>query len=346
MKFWLKVAALGLSFPPSIYAEKLLRVYNWNAYMDPAVIQDFERAHSIKVDYKTFTNANDLNNALHSGEPLDVVFPTDHQLQSLIKDNLIVELGVSQLKNRENIDPYLLRLMAAKGAAGYVAPYMWGAIGLVVNDRLAERHYGAPLPNSWSLLFDRESTDKLASCGIAMLNAAQEAVSLKMTYAGTRLGDSGERRIKKGVTSLLNPGVQLSPPNYDTFVSQMFKGKFCVAMTWDIQLHGEAEKHGLRFSIPEEGSVIFVDSMAIPKTAKNPELAYTFIDFILAPENVIRNAAFTHARPAIREALLAGNGAPHARKISREERARLYMLDPLSEKQLKILNKVWPPRAL
>lgn len=343
MKHWPTAIALALSIQPLAHAEEVLRVYNWDAYMDPGVIQDFERARQVKVDYRTFANANELKDALQRGEPFDLVFPTDHQLQDLINEGLIVELDNSRLQNRENLDPYLLKLMAAKGAEKFVAPYMWGTIGLVVNERLAEHYYGGPLPNSWSVLFDRQSTDKLAGCGVVMLNAAQEAVSLKMTYMGKRLGDSGERRIRKEVSSLLNPGVRLSPADYSSYVSQMINGKVCAAMTWDVQLHGEAEKHGLRFSVPDEGSLIFIDSMAIPKSAQHPQLAHAFIDFLLDPANVARNATFSHATPAIREALLAGKGVPPRRNISRDERARLYLLDPLNDNQNRALYEAWPP---
>lgn len=346
MKHWALAVALATSFQPLVHAEEVFRVYNWNAYMDPDVIEDFERAHQVKVDYRTFADANELKSALQRGESFDLVFPTDHQLQDLIKDGLIVELDSARLQNRENLDPYLLRLLAAKGAEQYVAPYMWGTVGLVVNEQLAKRHYGVPLPNSWSLLFDRQSTDRLAGCSVVMLNAAQEAVSLKMTYKGARLGDAGERRIRKEISSLLNPGVRLSPLDYNSYVSQMFNGEVCAAMTWDVQMHGEAEKHGLRFSIPDEGSVIFIDSMAIPKSAQHLQLAHAFIDFLLDPSIVARNATFSHATPAIRETLLAEKDAPARRKISRDERARLYLLDPLNGSQRKALGAAWPPREL
>lgn len=343
MKFWLLTVALAIPAHAEVHAEETLRVYNWNAYMDPSVIEDFERSQQVKVDYKTFADANELKSALQRGEPLDLVFPTDHQLQDLIRSDLIVELDNARLKNRGNLDTYLLRLLAAKGAERYAVPYMWGTIGLVVNEQLAERHYGEPLPNSWRLLFDREVTDKLAGCGVVMLNAAQEAVSLKMTYTGKRLGDSGERRIRNEISNLLNHGVRLSPPDYNLYVTQMFKGEVCAAMTWDVQMHDNAEKYGLRFSIPEEGSVMFIDSMAIPRSAQHPQLAHAFIDFILAPENVARNAKFSHARPAVTNESLAGTDAPQSRTISRKERARLYLLDSLNDKQRQALIKVWPP---
>ncbi|MCP6275042.1 extracellular solute-binding protein, partial [Klebsiella pneumoniae] len=41
----------------------------------------------------------------------------------------------------------------------------------------------------------------------------------------------------------------------------------------------------LDFVYPKEGVIMWMDNMAIPKNAKNLENAYTFIDFLMRPEN-------------------------------------------------------------
>lgn len=344
MKHWILIVACLLSHSMPAHAEKVLRVYNWVDYMDPAVIEDFERSHGVRVDYQTFTDANELGDALRRGETFDLVFPTDHQLHELVRDGLLAPLEPARLHNLDNLDPYLIKLLAAGDAKRHVIPYMWGTVGLMINQPLAEQHYGGPLPNSWSLLFDRQATDKLATCGIAILNARQEAVSLKMTYKGRRLGNSGARRIRSEVANLLNPGVRLSPNDYSRFIEQMANGELCVAMTWDALLRGEGlSRRGLRFSIPEEGGLIFIDSMAIPGTAQHPQLAHAFIDFLLDPVNVVRNARVSHATPGIREHLLSG--AVPRPATDRGMRQHLYLLDPLNSKQHEALRAAWPPPA-
>ncbi len=346
MKHWLLITACLLSMPTLVHAEEILRIYNWADYMDLGVIEDFQSTRGVKVDYHTFTDASELMDALKRGEHFDLVFPTDHQLHELVRSGLVVPLDPSQLPNRDNLDPYLLKLLAASGADHHVAPYMWGTVGLMINQPLAEQHYGGPLPDSWSLLFDRKATDKLSTCGVAILNARQEAVSLKMTYKGQRLGTSGARRIHKEVAGLLNPGVRLSPSDYSRFSEQMVEGELCVAMTWDALLRGEdLAQRGLRFSIPEEGGLIFIDSMAIPSTAQQPQLAHAFIDFLLEPANVARNARVSHATPGIGEHLLSGGYAAPGLSMDLETRRRLYLLDPLNAKQREALQAAWPPAA-
>ena len=40
----------------------------------------------------------------------------------------------------------------------------------------------------------------------------------------------------------------------------------------------------VRFTIPREGAMVFVDNLAIPKTAPHPDLAHEFLDFVMEPE--------------------------------------------------------------
>lgn len=341
VKLWVMASFFLLYGVQVARAEEVLKIFSWDTYIAPEVIKEFESSRGVTVDYRTFTNANELRSALESGEKFDLVFPTDHQLRDFIDSGLIAALDVSLLTNRSNIDPYLLSMLASSGADRYVTPYMWGVVGLMVNQPLAEKEYGAPLPNSWSLIFDPKVAEMLTKCGVSMLNAEQEAVSLKMTYKGLRLGDSGARRIRREVAGLLNPGVRLSPTDYNHYHEQMANGEVCVAMTWDLLVPRETEENGLRFSIPEEGGLIFIDSMAIPKSAINPKLAYAFMNFLLEPSNIARNARLSHAIPAIREPLLPDDGVTLRRGFSREERRRLYLLDSLSEKQRKLLRDAW-----
>jgi spermidine/putrescine-binding protein len=47
---------------------------------------------------------------------------------------------------------------------------------------------------------------------------------------------------------------------------------------------GMAEGGPINWTVPEEGCLTFIDTMAIPKSAENPENAHTFIDFLLRPD--------------------------------------------------------------
>jgi spermidine/putrescine-binding protein len=46
---------------------------------------------------------------------------------------------------------------------------------------------------------------------------------------------------------------------------------------------------------PEEGTIMSIDYMAIPKGAQQPDLAHAFIDFMLRPESASQNINYIRA---------------------------------------------------
>ena len=53
----------------------------------------------------------------------------------------------------------------------------------------------------------------------------------------------------------------------------------------------EANKD-LRYVVPTEASNLWFDNIVIPKTVKNKEAAYAFINFMLRPKNALKNALY------------------------------------------------------
>ena len=47
-----------------------------------------------------------------------------------------------------------------------------------------------------------------------------------------------------------------------------------------------------KYSLPKEGTNLWIDLMAIPKNSQNPDLAYEFINFLLRPDIQARNAEY------------------------------------------------------
>ena len=80
------LAPLLLALLPALaQAEDLIRVYNWNDYIAPEVLEEFQKETGIKVEYHTFSSAEELNKALAGGEPIDVAVPSHNDLPRLIK---------------------------------------------------------------------------------------------------------------------------------------------------------------------------------------------------------------------------------------------------------------------
>ncbi|PPV34473.1 hypothetical protein C5L43_18750 [Ectopseudomonas oleovorans] len=57
-----------------------IRIYNWNDYIAPQVLENFTRDTGIEVEYHTFASAEELAAALQSGQPIDTAVPSHSAL--------------------------------------------------------------------------------------------------------------------------------------------------------------------------------------------------------------------------------------------------------------------------
>jgi putrescine transport system substrate-binding protein len=74
-------------------------------------------------------------------------------------------------------------------------------------------------------------------------------------------------------------------------IDDLAKGRICVAMGWSGDMYiardrAEQANQGVevKYVIPKEGAMVWIDSMAIPADAPHPVNALKFLNFILKPE--------------------------------------------------------------
>src|SRR5271156_1529227 len=108
------VALLSLTL--SAQAEqKVLNVYNWTDYIDPKALERFTKETGITVRYDVYDSLETLEAKLlagHSG--YDVVVPTSEPTFSrLVKLGALRVLDRAKVPNLKNLDPVMMRLVAA-----------------------------------------------------------------------------------------------------------------------------------------------------------------------------------------------------------------------------------------
>jgi spermidine/putrescine-binding protein len=84
---------------------------------------------------------------------------------------------------------------------------------------------------------------------------------------------------------------------YDSgsFDAALLSGDVWLAQGWSGQFAKVREEDpDLEYIVPREGGSLFVDSLAIPKSAPHPELAHAFIDFTMEPEIAAEICATMH----------------------------------------------------
>ncbi len=74
---------------------------------------------------------------------------------------------------------------------------------------------------------------------------------------------------------------------------KMVAGEASLALTWSGEaVYAISENEDLAYAIPQEGTNVWFDVMAIPKGSKNIDGALKFMDFLNRPEIALRNTEY------------------------------------------------------
>jgi len=327
--------------------DKILRFYNWNDYMVPEVLTDFTKETGIKVEAPIYTSMEEMLNVVRGGEALDVLVPSHFVLPTLIGEGLVQPLDKSKLTNLAYADGRLMvHFNAFDPQRQYAAPYLWGTIGLAVNQPKAEAALGGRVPKSWDILFDPAISRRLATCGMTALDAPNEMLSILLNYKGLSLDRSSVRRIRQSAVPVLDAlRPNLRYVDEERYIRDLAEGKLCVAVSLvGNALRAREAGQPVDFFIPQEGSVMFLDSLVIPANAANPELAHEFINYLMRPEIAAR----------LTEGLFYANFNTEAAKFLSPELAenptlnpdtttlrRLYVIGRLSAEQEAARDEIW-----
>src|SRR5690242_14927797 len=93
--------------------EKVVNVYNWSDYIDPAVITAFEKQYRVRVNYDVYDSNEVLETRLLTGHTgYDVVVPSGPFLERQIRAGVYRKLDKSLLPNMKSVDPEVARATA------------------------------------------------------------------------------------------------------------------------------------------------------------------------------------------------------------------------------------------
>ncbi len=335
-------------------AERVVNVYNWTDYIDPAVLRRFTAETGIAVRYDVFDSLETLEAKLlagHSG--YDVVTPSNEpSFSRLIKAGALAPIDTAQVPNWANLDPALMRRVARSDPGNkYGGIYLYGTIGLgTVPARIAALAPDAPL-DSWDLIFKPEHARRIAACGIAMMDSAIDVVPSVLRYLG-KDPDSTDATDLAAVERTL----MAIRPYVRTFASggnleALASGRICLAIDYSgdvVQAAARAKEVGkgvaVKYIAPREGAEIGFDMLAIPADAPHKAEALAFIDFVLRPDsmasitNTVRYPnAVPASRAAIRPELLADTDVfPTDAQL-----AGFFTIGPVPQAAERARSRVW-----
>ena len=330
-----------------------LHIYNWSDYIDPALLAQFTRETGIKVTYDTYDSNEVLETKVLQGQTgYDIVVPSNHNVPRYIIAKAIQPLDRAKLAGLSNLDPVVMRHIAAFDPGGrYAVPYMQGTIGIGYNlDAIAKRLPGVKV-DSWAVVFDPKNLAKLKDCGVYFLDASEDMYAVALNYLGKDPNSTVLADYTAATDLLARARPYVRKFHSSEYIDALANGDICVAIGYSgdvLQAQSRAaeaaNKVRIGYAIPKEGSQVWFDVFTIPVDAPNAKAAYSFLNFMLRPEIIARASNYTKyananaASTKLVEASVRDDpGAYPPPEIAR----RLFVTTTKDQALLREVNRQW-----
>ena len=271
-----------------------LKVYNWGEYMDPQVLELFEKETGISVTYDEYETNESMYPIIAKGAAdYDLICPSDYMIQKMSDEGLLEPINWSRIPNAKNIDDQYFEFARGYDENNtYSMPYLWGTVGILYNKKMVK----GPI-DSWGVLWDTRYQDD-----ILMQKSVRDAFGVALKYLGYSLNTTDEAQLDEAKQKLLEQKHSGVVQAYvvDEVRDKMIAGEAAMGVIYS----GEAltcmeENEDLAYVIPKEGSNLWMDNFAIVKGAKNKENAEKFLNFLCRPEIMKMNFEYiTYSVPS------------------------------------------------
>jgi putrescine transport system substrate-binding protein len=329
-----------------------VRVLNWPDYMDPGVLERFTKETKIQVVHDIFENSEETKELLLSGSSqYDVMVQASSQLKPILEQQAIKELDLQKLPNYRNLDPLVLRYTARLDPDNkHSVPYMWGTVGIGVNEKAVKKILPDIKVNSLAMFLDPKFAQPLSACGLTFVDEPGDVVPAIVAYLGGDIARIGSADLEAVDQALSRVAPYVKTVSAARYIDDFAEGKYCavVGYSGDMFMARDAAKTAgkakISYYVPAEGSQLWFDLMVIPKNAPHVDAAYKLLDYLLEPEVAAANTNYLQyanpnkaSAPYIDAALLQDPGLyPRA-----DVWARLEVLQPLAPNVEAELNRIW-----
>ncbi len=267
-----------------------LNVYNWGEYISDGsegsidVIKEFEELTGINVTYSTYETNEDLYAKISSSNSqYDIIIPSDYMIARMINENMLEKINYDNIPNMKFIDEKYHKT-DFDPTGEYTVPYTWGTVGIVYNTKyIDEEDIG-----SWDLLWNEKYKDK-----ILMFSNSRDGFAVALKKLGYSLNTTNEQQIREAADILKTQKPLLQAYVMDQVFDKMESESAYAAPYYAGDCMTMMDNNeNLAFYHPVEGVNIFIDSICIPKGAKNKEAAEAFINFLCETEIAAANCEY------------------------------------------------------
>lgn len=266
-------------------AGKEVYVFNWSQYIDPAVLELFEKETGIKVKYSTFESNEAMFAKLKIVQKggYDVAFPSTYFVERMRRLGMLKPLDHAKIPNMKNLNPGLLNKPYDPNNA-YSVPYMWGSSAIGINAKAIK----PSSVTSWNDLWDPAYKGK-----VLLMDDVRDVFAMSLRSLGYSGNDTDPGHLKQAYEKLLKLKANVKVFNSDSPKQPFLNNEVIIGQIWGGEVYQANEENpDILYIYPREGATFWADNMVIPASARNAENAHTFVNFMCRPDIAKMNCEY------------------------------------------------------
>ncbi len=243
---------------------------------DLPVFNTFSAETGVSITSHLYSTSEEAYRFLTTTDPAyDVIIVSDTLVHRLRREQRLAVLNHAQLPNLAHLDPIFAR---SNGDPDYrfCVPYRWSVLGFGYRQSATGRAI-----NNWDDVFDPAYTDR-----IGVPDEVRLSMGMALIKSGFSPNSSDPAAIAAARNWWLSVANQINrfTASNEQELLQRDELDIVVARSGDI-LQIARDDADIRFTIPEEGSILITDSLCVPANAVHQSIAEQFINFVLTPEH-------------------------------------------------------------
>ncbi|MBU2604138.1 MAG: extracellular solute-binding protein [Actinobacteria bacterium] len=254
---------------------KEIYFYNWSDYIAEDTIPNFQEEFGVKVVYDNYSSNDTLLAKLQSGATgYDIIVPTDYMITTMLGLDILQEIDLDNVPNVANL---YQRFREAPFDPGnkYSIPWQWGTTGIGYNSAKV-----TDWVDSWDMLWNEAYSGK-----ITMMSEIRDVFAVALFRLGYSPNTRDAAQIEEAKQMLIEQKSLLKHYTSDTYIDELASEDAWISHGWSGDVfQAQLENEAVMYSVPNEGSLTWVDSMCIPKDAPSKHTAEVFMNYIHRPE--------------------------------------------------------------
>lgn len=275
-----------------------LNVMMWSDYLSAGFFKAFEEKSGIKINFTGVGSNEEIINKMKAskGRGIDICSPTNMRSPQWSELGLLQAFDYGRISTIGNVNPAMLKVGAEEwdfgGKGSHWLPLIWGTEGVAWRTDQWTPPRDGEIPSYGDIWQEDVKGKTMMRAHSGMLGAGLYLETTgKLDPGAMRAGYNDEATMRKvwGVVTdfcIANKSqIKLFWNDADSQKNGLLNDGVVVGQTWDgppISMMKDGEP--VQYRAPVEGSLAWVDGMALSGQAENVDAVYEFLNYCFEPE--------------------------------------------------------------